>query len=707
MRKSFRFTQQARFKTAFLTTLLLGTSQLAYTNDPAPDNDEERQAREEAMYGLAQSATGILLAPPEEREGALQSFVYGLSDNLPPPANIVGSTLLGAFWPQEDAVSKALDEINGKLDNIQGTLDTIRSDIQQARDQVINDLIAHLNKEEYEEVKSLVNYVADRFEKNYMSARWRNISTEDKLARLTNLDADIAKAVLWFRDNVAHDASKQAATVAEFILISGIHINILQEKIALHDAREFVCLPTPEYCSDPKELQKAAATELAGYIEDYVSYLNTSAAEIKTSRMAKVVQDVNSWNVIRWVDCSVYAGTGGKCPETYTYYDYHVTDNATGYTYVRHIQERLGDYNYQSHMDALNAVSAEHTRYSNELSNSINSELNQSIYSMTRSFTRIKNDALLRAYGTEKAYSLKAMNNVFKLKNKANDRCLTVVNGGGLNTQLHQYDCGIDRAWQEFKLDDEGKLVDVNTGLCVATNFASQLLLTDCSQSLFGVSKNWDIKASYTDGDIYNVNLMMFGTYCATPTDDGTNNGVRQKLESCSAKQNQSWQLIPSSIYTAQNIIDHEKSRLTSGVRHRWTKVINSDNNRCLTPEFGGTGNGTSVVQHQCDQSRTDQYWYLNNQDQLVHPVSGKCLTPMNGATGNYTLLRLWDCNLNGSHQLWSIETGNGINHLLRNNKSNRCLTPKNGATNKGNDVIQRLYDCEPLPHQYWKLNIH
>ncbi|MFD4476053.1 RICIN domain-containing protein [Streptomyces sp. NPDC058471] len=120
--------------------------------------------------------------------------------------------------------------------------------------------------------------------------------------------------------------------------------------------------------------------------------------------------------------------------------------------------------------------------------------------------------------------------------------------------------------------------------------------------------------------------------------------------------------------------------------------------NQCLTPQGGGTTNGTVVTLWDCipySSSMNEKYpqlWAWDDKARtLRHVASNKCLTPKGGASGtNGAVLTLWTCDQGGeSSQKWAIGDDPRTISTLWGSK---CITAKGGSVNPG--VWATLWSC-------------
>ncbi|MBW4720716.1 ricin-type beta-trefoil lectin domain protein [Saccharothrix obliqua] len=116
---------------------------------------------------------------------------------------------------------------------------------------------------------------------------------------------------------------------------------------------------------------------------------------------------------------------------------------------------------------------------------------------------------------------------------------------------------------------------------------------------------------------------------------------------------------------------------------------------RCVTPEGGGTGNGTLVVVQDCSGSEADA-WITRPDGRIVNINSGRCLTSDSGVDG--ARLRISDCSPTASSQVWQIPTARGRSGVV-SGPGGKCLDVA-GHNPLDNKAI--LWPCNGWVAQNW-----
>jgi hypothetical protein len=108
-------------------------------------------------------------------------------------------------------------------------------------------------------------------------------------------------------------------------------------------------------------------------------------------------------------------------------------------------------------------------------------------------------------------------------------------------------------------------------------------------------------------------------------------------------------------------------------------ELISSSSGKCADTNFGGTANGTPVIQYDCGGHDTpNMRWKLqpvasSGAFQLINKRSGTCLRPLGGAS--YTSnVEISTCSTSQSMQ-WDVVPIDAGRYQLRNRASGMCLT--------------------------------
>uniref|UniRef100_UPI003F49829A RICIN domain-containing protein n=1 Tax=Streptomyces sp. CA-141956 TaxID=3240051 RepID=UPI003F49829A len=139
-------------------------------------------------------------------------------------------------------------------------------------------------------------------------------------------------------------------------------------------------------------------------------------------------------------------------------------------------------------------------------------------------------------------------------------------------------------------------------------------------------------------------------------------------------------------------------SALTINTWDTWNTPDRFGSQQCVTPEGGGTANGTVLTVWRCGVDAPNPYqlfYYRGSDGRIIHQKSGKCVTPQGGNSyDNGTVLTLWDCNSSDSQKFVVTDTKSYTQW------GGKCVTPKGGSL--ANGVWLTLWDCNGDPSQIW-----
>jgi hypothetical protein len=108
-------------------------------------------------------------------------------------------------------------------------------------------------------------------------------------------------------------------------------------------------------------------------------------------------------------------------------------------------------------------------------------------------------------------------------------------------------------------------------------------------------------------------------------------------------------------------------------------ELISSSSGKCADTNFGGTADGTPVIQYDCGLHDTpNMRWKLqpvgsSGTFQLINKRSNTCLRPLSGATYT-TNVEIYTCTTSLSMQ-WNVVPIDAGHYQLRNGASGMCLT--------------------------------
>jgi hypothetical protein len=251
--------------------------------------------------------------------------------------------------------------------------------------------------------------------------------------------------------------------------------------------------------------------------------------------------------------------------------------------------------------------------------------------------------------------------------------CLDDTGGSTANgTKIEVWGCDGDVASQSWSFRPDGgpggagtlSLSD-DTGACLdivaeGTADGSKMQLWSCTG---GANQQWRIES---DGELVNP----ISGRCLTDPGNSTVYGTQDEIYDCSGATGQQWTPTPGPVQSG-----------AAG--------------KCLDDTGGSTANGTKIEIYSCNGDHSSQDWVMEPDGTVRIQGTDNCLDVTGLSTLDGAPIQLWSCT-GGTNQQWII----GAEGELVNLNSGKCLDDPSNSTTDGTQLVQE--DCYHRPGEVW-----
>lgn len=329
-----------------------------------------------AITATGHASTGDDVADYLSDPSTIRTGAEALAGYAPPPLDTAGSMLIEGLWPEVDSTEVMLNELNDKLDSIQGSLGSIQDTLSTLRSDIRSDFEAFFADRTYKNIQATIEHVAFKMTTDYTNAVGSRTMDGLELTGLSSeylngyylydLETMLAESIDYFLFDSGLGAQYKMTTAADFLLMSELHLMVLQEQIELFKLSGYICL-ADEVCQPRESMLETFINTYYDRVDLYTDHLELLGATIKDYRMAQISIDVEPELV---QGCG--RGPNGECHliwERTGYYFYRIKDHAISDGYVdeqkkfngleeaddEYAAQVLADYNAQveSEVDAM------------------------------------------------------------------------------------------------------------------------------------------------------------------------------------------------------------------------------------------------------------------------------------------------------------------------------------------------------------------
>jgi len=244
-------------------------------------------------------------------EDFVRELASGAAGELPPPANVIGSALLGQLWETESSTDAILNDMDVKLNTIIHDIGTMKNEIIMAIDEVGDDVAGQIIAQDFRSINSRNDTIIQDLTIDYLNSRTSGIVTTDLKDDLKEHN-DVVKENMNLLIRVLQDDNKKLMTfISDYIFMATLHVTILQELIDIHRIENYI---------ESNETNQQAEF-LDTYIKNLKDYLN-----IHIEKLEGMIPEIIDYTVnyrMNNLEYEYFVGSGIE--------GYRIVDDLSGY----------------------------------------------------------------------------------------------------------------------------------------------------------------------------------------------------------------------------------------------------------------------------------------------------------------------------------------------------------------------------------------